>query len=246
MKKLVFGAAALAASLAFASEEIASANVVGYTTRAIPQFTSLVAPTMNNVTDNALKLADLKPSRSGGDDISSWDIQMQTLDDGGATEDVIVWMTTDDVAEAGWYYDDGETPYSKEFDFGEGIVISSEYDDTVIQNAGQVDFESTQVSLPQFTSVLGNTRPVALNLANIIPSRTGEDAVSSWDIQMQTLDDGGATEDVIVWMTTDDVAEAGWYYDDGETPYTKTLAVGEAIVISSEYDDTVLTLPSLK
>ncbi len=232
-----------------ATDTLVSSDVVGYTQTDVPYKTTLIAPTFNNVTEKTLLLADMKPSRTSGDDIASGDIQMQTLDEDGATEDMIVYMTEEDVGKgnAGWYYDDGETPYAKEFDFGEGIVISSEYDDVKMTCAGAVDSSSTTIPVPYKTTVLGNTRPAPLSLANIVPARTSGDDIASGDIQMQTLDEDGATEDMIVYMTEEDVGKgnAGWYYDDGETPYVKTLAIGEAIVISSEYDDAYLTIPAI-
>lgn len=136
-KKTMLAISALCATVAIqakADDTLVSSDIVGYTQTDVPYKTTLIAPTFNNVTEKTLLLADMKPSRTSGDDIASGDIQMQTLDEDGATEDMIVYMTEEDVGKgnAGWYYDDGETPYVKTLAIGEAIVISSEYDDAYL------------------------------------------------------------------------------------------------------------------
>ena len=222
-------------------------QIVGYASQAVPERGSLVAPTFNNVATKVLDLQDIVPSRTGDDPaIADADIDVQTLDGDGAMENQYFYLTDSAPDGEGWYMDDWETKVEKIFDFGEGICLTvNNMDDVKLTVAGEVDQESTQFPVPERGSILGNTRPVALDLQDIVPVRSGDDkAIADADIDVQTLDGDGAMENQYFYLTDSAPDGEGWYMDDWETKVDLVLKPGEAICLTvNNMDDVIITLP---
>ena len=85
-----------------------------------------------------------------------------------------------------------------------------------------------------------------LDIQGVVPSRTGEEAsVGDGDIYFQEMDEDGAGTDVYYYIEGGE-AGAGWYWEgDLENKTDKTLAIGESIVMTCNFDDAIFTLPSL-
>jgi len=243
MKKLMFVAAAVAASVAVA-EGITSANIVGYMSNALDsEFGSkaMVVPFANvGATAGEFKLSDITPKAI--DIVSAEDligaISFQLLNGAGETIDGSdrVWDGEK------WATFEGEDKSDETYAPGAGIWMSnSSYDPDTwecgvvdLQSAGEVIQENVIADMDgEFGSVfVGNPFPTALKLSDIIPYTT-DGAAPADVISFQKLNGAGET------IENSDRVWNGekWVTFEGEDASDETLAPGEGIWLSnSNYD----------
>jgi len=238
---------------------------VGYSNLDQATKTSIFGPAFQNVGSGELSIQDIVPYRTGEDKyVGGGALTLQLIDEDGAGIDVYNYFEADELDEenhskAGWYWSLGEyaAPDAYAFDFGEGMVLTvpDEWTDVQFKLAGQVDTSTTNFPVPAKTSILSNTRPAALAIQNITPSRLGEDKyVGGGALTLQLIDEDGAGVDVYNYFEADELDEenhskAGWYWSLGEytEPDAYDFKVGEGMVLTvpDEWADVIFTIPEL-
>ena len=222
-------------------------DIVGYTTIDLAYNTSTFCPTFVDVTTGDLDIQGVVPGRTGEESsVGDGDIYFQEMDEAGVGTDTYYYIEGGEQG-AGWYWEgDLENKSDKVFDFGEGIVLTCNFDDAQFTMSGKVDMETTSLPLPYNTSMFGNTRPTTLSLQDIVPSRIGEEtSVGDGEIYFQEMDDSGVGTDTYYYIEGGEQG-AGWYWEgDLENKTDKVLAIGESIVMTCNFEDAIFTLPSL-
>ena len=246
MKKTMMAVAALSATVAMAAD-IVSSDIVGYTVKDLSYNTSTFCPTFADVQTGDLDIQGVIPSRKGAEaSVGDGDIYFQEMDEDGVGTAVYYYIEGGEQG-PGWYWEeDLEQKSDKVFDFGEGIVLTCNFDDAQFTMSGKVDTETTSLPLPYNTSVFGNTRPTTLSLQDIVPSRTGEEAsVGDGDIYFQEMDEDGVGTTVYYYIESGEQGP-GWYWEeDLEHKTDKVLGIGESIVMTCNFDDAIFTLPEI-
>jgi hypothetical protein len=238
MKKLMIAAtAALCATVSFA--ELASANVVGYTASNLPNGFSAAAPTFVNTGAEVLNIQDIVALNADGETEGGGVFQLQTKAPSGGLDEQFAYFFDDDIGEDlgdGWYNGDGETLATKDFKPGEGFVFNAAVTGGKIQFAGEVYTKPLNITLPNGFCALGNARPVAVSIQNIIPVNADGETVGGGVFQLQTKTPSGGLDEQFAYFFDDDIGEDlgdGWYNGDGETLATKVFEPGEGFIFNS-------------
>ena len=196
-----------------------------------------------------------------GEDGALGAVQVQTLDGGGSTQDIYVWLDfTDDDAGViyyGWY--NGDTYEALESGVvttavGEGLWSVTMASGLSLQASGEVATAADiPLALPADGLTIANPTPVTVDLINCYVNgydAGGDGALGA--VQVQTLDGGGSTVDIYVWLdfTDDDagVTYYGWYNGDTYeplTPGTVTVAPGEGLWSVTMADDLNFVWPKV-
>ena len=192
-----------------------------------------------NVGAEGMSITNIIPKNADGKTEGGGVFQLQIKAPSGGTEALYAYMFEDDVGEGlgdGWYNDDGETLATKVFAPGEGFVFNSSVEGATLTFAGQVLSVAVDVDIVQGFSALGNLRPTAVSIQDIIPVDADGKTVGGGVFQLQTKAPSGGTEALYAYMFDDDVGEDlgdGWYNDDGETLATKVFEPGDGFVFNS-------------
>lgn len=227
MKKLMFTAAALCASVGFCSIE--SANIVGYQgQKANATRNTMMAPTFLNVgSETGCKLSDLTVT---GYDAPEWDEEEEEFVNGcGHGEFVLNFLNNNGTASARYYWvDDGETGPAwcdqkgneidaSKIDIAAGVASWVIGNGMTLQSAGQVCAKDIAFKMnPTRNTACGNCMPTDLKLADIVVTGYG---APEWDEEEEEFVNGcGHGEFVLNFLLNNGTAEARYYWvDDGET-----------------------------
>ena len=254
MKKLMFAAAAaLCATVGFAEGGIASANIVGYLTRELASGFSMHAPTFVDVGGKVVNMPIQKmvPVNADGETVGGGVFQLQTKKANGFVDEQFYYLFEDDVGEDlgdGWYNADGETLATRTFAPGEAFLFTSSLTGGTLTFAGEVLFDAMELDLNNGFTALGNLRPAAINIQNIIPVNADGETVGGGVFQLQTKKANGFVDEQFYYLFEDDVGEDlgdGWYNADGETLATRTFAPGEGFLFTSSLTGAKLKFQAL-
>ncbi len=239
-----------------------SANIVGYQTKDFDyQAYWQRSATFNDVGSfDGYSIQSLLPKSNAAavDAMADNEAQIQTLDEGGATDQTYFYLIggSGSAAEtAGWYTQDdlGNYTYAtKTFVRGEGFIYMSPYAEnedgdeltTTLQSAGQVETAAKTITHDvQAYYQRANYRPVEMSIQKLVPASNADavDPMADNEAQIQTLDDGGATAQTYFYLIggSGSAAEtAGWYTQDDLGNYTyadKVFEPGEGFIFMSPY-----------
>lgn len=215
----------------------------------------------------ATDIQTIIPKVGEGEALYSGGFVIMTLTDGGETDEGFTFFLAadaegiDGVAKDGWFDDAGQRA-TKTFLPGEGFLLSSDYENGTITTAGAVANEDTVFALQTGINSCGNTMAAQFGInqltvgvgidasGNLLASNTttGEDLYSGGIVAM-TLTDGGETDEGFTFFLAadaegiDGVAQDGWF-DDAGARSTQPFAAGEGFIISSDYVESYIKLPS--
>ena len=216
-------------------------NIVGYQTKSLQAGSTMTGATFLPVAGNGVDIQSIFPT---GDNIDAGDVNIQTLDAFGRTENMYTYYGEgefDDGAAAGWYTDDGLAIVS--FAPGQGLWVAAPDGDTTITYSGTVGKADVTVELLQGGSTAtANMMPVAIFIQDIIPAG---DNIDFGDVNIQTLDAFGRTENMYTYYGEgefDDGAAAGWYTDDGLA--NVSFEPGQGLWVASPDAPTSLQFPA--
>ena len=269
MKRLMITAsAALCAAVGFCVE---SSNIVGYQTKGFDyQAYWQRSACFNDIGDfDGYSIQQLVPKSNANavDPMADGEAQIQTLNDGGATDQTYFYLiggAESAMPNAGWYTLSGGiyTLATKTFVRGEGFIYMSPYaeDDegdeleTTLQSAGQVNTAAKTITHDyQAYYQRANYRPVEMSIQKLVPASNPNavDPMADGEAQIQTLNDGGATDQTYFYLiggAESAMPNAGWYTLSGGvyTLATKTFGPGEGFIFMSPYaeDDEGDELPT--
>ena len=221
-----------------------SSNTVGYQKIALGTGFNWVAPQFLNVGSQAINIQAIQLDFGDGEAMGNDNLQL--LDEGGATIHTYGWMLAE------WYngqvdgWVDGDTGELANINItaGQSVLIDIEQEGTSVVVNGEVADSDYEVESVQGFNFVGNTTPVSINVQDI-QLDFGEGEAQGND-NLQLLDDGGATLHTYGWML------AEWYngqvdgWVDGDTGELAnfTLTPGQGVLIDSEQDGTVISIPS--
>ena len=261
MKKLMIAAvASMAAVGAFAVE---SANVVGYgPTETIDGGISAGASFVP-VSGSTVDLGDITVSGYTGS--TGEDIEVQTLDEYGATDKSYIWkdVTVFGTKYLGWFldgeldgaYEDLDDDDKVTLQPGEGLwVLSSAEQDFTLQTAGQVAALDVPTDLIEGGLTCVNPTPIDVDLGDCYVD--SYDGSTGEDVEVQTLDEYGATDKSYIWkdVSVFGTKYYGWFldgeldgaYDDLDDDDKVTIKPGQGIwVLSSAEQDFQFVWPKV-
>ena len=213
------------------------------------------------VSGSGVNIQSIVPIAPEGEEASLC-FQLQTMTSGGATHMTYIYMNDQDAkdnsgdenATAGWYNEDMDTRVDVTFDSGEAFIIFSDFaEGATVQSAGQVVTGKQTIPLRANANLIGNNRPVELNIQDVTPvAPEGEEA--SLCFQLQTMTSGGATDKTYIYMNDQDAKDnsgdenaiAGWYNEDMDTRVDVTFSAGAGFILFSDFaSDSSVTLPKL-
>lgn len=243
MNKLVLAtavASALFGASYGATGAIESQNIVGYQTKSLQAGFTMTGVTFLPVTGNGVDIQSIIPA---GDNIDTGDVNIQTLNAFGQTDDMYTYYGEgeyDDDSVAGWYTDDGLASVS--FAPGQGLWVAAPDKDTTITCAGTVGRDDVVIKLQNGFTATANMMPVTLPIEDVIPSG---DNINTGDVNIQTLNAFGQTEDMYTYYGEDeydDGSVAGWYTDDGLA--SVSFAPGQGLWVAAPDETTKLYFPA--
>ena len=259
MKKIMFtAAAALCATVGLAIE---SANIVGYKDTAAITGISQKSAAFDGVTTAATDIQNIIPKVGEGEELYTGGFVIMTLTDGGETGTSYFYTLAADASDGlgnGWFDDAGQRA-DKTFLPGEGFVLSSDYENGTITTAGAVANEDTVFALSTGINSCGNTTAGQFGInqltvgvgidaeGNLLTLNTdsGEELYTGGIVGM-TLTDGGETAESFFYTLAADAPDGGangWFDDAGERS-SKPFAAGEGFIISSDYAESYIKIPS--
>ena len=239
MKKAMFGLACAAAMVVCA--DITSSNIVGYNNKDACANYSLGIPMFNEVCGTGMDLQKIVPV---GENVSgTGDITLQTFTDEANSDEVFSWFTEADMGFAdGWYNDSFELA-EKTFAPGEGFMLGAAAGAIQLNFAGEVNLAEKIIDCGANYSLLGNFRPVSIDLQSIVPQ--GDNVSGTGDITLQTFTDEANSDEVFSWFTEADMGFAdGWYNDSFELA-EKTFAPGEGFMLGAASGAIQLKFPAM-
>ena len=234
MKKLMFAAAAIAASVAVA--DVTSANIVGYTTEEMAEngLGATAGAAFIPVSGESFDLAELSVTGvTAGKTANA--LEAQTLDEYGGTDRSFMWKDTENqfthVKMFGWY-EDNKTAYSSltedqkvKLGPGEALFCITKTAGAKLQTSGAVPQEDVYSDIAEDNGmgvVLANPTPVKVDLGDCKVSGCTPGKTAN-ALEVQTLDEYGGTDRSFMWKDTENqfthVKMLGWY-EDNKTDYT--------------------------
>ena len=253
MKKLMFGAVALAAAVSFA--EITSTNVVGYQNLETKNGNQAVGVTFVPVTGEGT-MADIKIVGYSGD-YDAGQISCGKLDTYGRSITRMFWLDLpeDPVegwdAQYGWWDAMGENEYNDvPLTAGEGLWFDIGETWAKIQSAGQVQAETLTIKLTVGNQLIANATPVDLSMGDVfIAGYTGD--YDAGQISCGLLDGYGRSIKRMFWLDLpeDPVegwdAQYGWWDAMGENEYNADpLKSGESLWLDNGETGVTINFPS--
>ena len=216
--------------------ELASANVVGYTTVNSKAGFNFYAPMFKNTDGSAIKIQDIKL----GEGATSWADNIQILDAGGAGIAQYFYVTAADGFDADGWTEDFGTLADVTLTPGQSVIVETSSADVPITYAGEVDNATTTIKSVAGFNFVGNNVPKSINISDIT---LGEGA-TSWTDNIQILDEGGAGIAQYFYVTAADGFDADGWTEDFGTLADVTLTPGQGIIVETSNADVDITLPS--
>lgn len=206
---------------------------------------SLITAEFNGVGTAGMDIQALKPS---ADDIYGGAFSIQVCDEYMATTAQYYYIPASESPDGadGWFEEDFATRVVKTLNSAEGFIFMSDFDDGegILTTAGEVIFAEQTVNIPMNASLLGNNRPVALNIQDIAVVADGNYGGA---VSIQVCDEYMATTAQYYFIPADESpdGEDGWFDEDFATRTTLTFAPGEAFIIMSDFDNAQIKIPSI-
>jgi len=251
MNKMILGfVAALSATVAFGADtQITSANIVGYASTPLVKGHKATGLNFVNVSGAKMTLNDLKVVGYTGEYLAG-QITLVQLDSAGNALDDKLWTWYDGDVGApygyvyGWYDDELNKGDTVELGIGEGVWIQTDKNDTYsIQVAGQVYNQGVAIQLIKGHALCANPLPSATTLNGAVVDGYGESYMAG-QITCVKLDSAGNAAGGKMWTWYDGDAGQpygyvyGWYDDELNPGSTEPLAVGEAVWVQTDKNDT--------
>ena len=239
MKKLIFAAAAVAGMGAFALE---SANVVGYSASTLKNGASLMAAQFGDVGATGLALTNFKPT---GDGVYN-NVNINRLDALGYVTETYSWTDSGgenwDTADV-WVDDNNNIITDVTFLPGEAVWVNGASADQGLQSSGEVSKIDLAKQLKNGATLVGNTFPVAVSIADIYPSGNG---VYN-NVNINRLDALGYVTETYSWTDSGgenwDTADV-WVDDNNNIVTDVTFAPGEGFWVNASSDSQYLNIPA--
>ena len=216
--------------------ELASANVVGYTTVNSKAGFNFYAPMFKNTDGSAIKIQDIKL----GEGATSWTDNIQILDAGGATVNTYFYVTAEDGFNTDGWTEDFGTLADVTLQKGQSVIVDTSNANVPITYAGEVSETTTTIKSVAGFNFVGNNVPKSINISDIT---LGEGA-TSWTDNIQILDAGGATVNTYFYVTAEDGFNTDGWTEDFGTLADVTLTPGQGIIVNTANADVDITLPS--
>ena len=179
------------------------------------------------------------------------DIVAQTISSEGLWDGEYYWLTEDNAGvPTGWYKDMGgaEAVAVDEVVLtdGQAFMLHSDYEDLALTSSGEVPVGDVALTFVQGDGQLGNAVPADTDLAEI----TVTGGYGMGDIVAQTISASGLWDGEYYWLTEDNAGvPTGWYKDMGGSEAVAAdeviLAPGESLMVHSDYEDLMFTIPAV-
>ena len=198
---------------------------------------------------------DIQDIKVRADGIWGGAIQIQTLNGGGSTDEIFVWIPESEAVDygmegEGWWDMNTGLAAEKTFLEGEAYVLSNDYGDgsallyngEVLQGATEVPISDNNVSIS------GNMTPK--DNVDIQAFVVDADGIWGGAVQLQTLNGGGSTDEIFVWIPESEAVDygmegEGWWDMNTGLAAEKTFDAGEGFILSNDYGSgATLTIPS--
>ena len=249
MKKILAVATAIVGTTVMA-DSLVSSSVVGYTGQELNDGLTTSVGTFVGITANdSMPISALTPSATG---LASEAVNIQTLDEFGATSKMYFYITESEAGDyglegAGWIDGDDYSLADKVFDVGEGYLVQNSYSDGKITCSGAVATGATTVLLNDGLSTSGNLNPTTVDIQSIVATATG---LASEAINIQTLDEFGATSKMYFYITEEEAGDyglegSGWIDGDDYSLAVKDFVPGEGFLVQNSYSDGAIVLPAV-
>ena len=236
-----------------------SSSVVGYMQSDKGQGVDMGAPAFDAVGGSAVNIQDIVPVLgSTEEELYTGGFVIMTMTDGGETDESFAYYTAEDAPDgvAGWF-DGAGNRSEKTFAPGEGFVTSSDYETGKLQTSGQVADAITIFQLGTGVNSCGNTTSGSVSVqainvgvgvdaeGNLLSTNAAEEELYTGGLVIMTLTDGGETDESYSYYTADDAPDgsAGWFDGAGDR-VVKTFDAGVGFIVSSDYEESYISLPS--
>jgi len=233
MKKLMIATAALCAAVG--ANALESANVVGYSQTDYRQRYTLVVPEFDKVGETGIDIQTIKPVNVDMEDYGEGDINIQTFTDLANKSVQYFWYDADvsETGESGWHNNTGDELAEKTFTKGEGFMLYMPVAGGALNVSGEVNLDEVTVPCRQKYTLMGNIRPVAVNIQDIIPVGIDMDDFGEGDINIQTFTDLANKSEQYFWYDAgvSETGESGWHNNTGDELAEKTFAPAEGFML---------------
>ena len=233
MKKLMIATAVLCAAIGASALE--SANVVGYSQTDYRRKYTLVVPEFDKVGETGLDIQTIKPVNVDMEDYGEGDINIQTFTDSATTSAQYSWYDAEvsETGVSGWHNATGDELAEKTFTKGEGFMLYMPVAGGALNVSGEVSLDEVTVPCRRKYTLMGNIRPVAVSIQDIVPVDIDMEDYGEGDINIQTFTDSATTSAQYSWYD-EDVSEtgvSGWHNATGDELAVKTFAPGEGFML---------------
>ena len=257
MKKLIIGAAVLAAGVALADSGIVSSDIVGYNTKTVTtaNYQEMVGASFNSVGAEALDIQDITlvgDNANGTAWIKWWDPETKTYSQRAWYVANFYDPDTDEDLDYGGWGDDDWAPITKTFAPGEGFWFSPNKASVGITIAGSVEQTANQyvgrtVAKANQQIMVINAFPTALNIQDIVldnDNAEGGSWIKWWDSATKKYSDRAWYVANFYDPDTDEDLDYGGWGDDDWAPLTKTFAAGDGFWFSPNKDNVTICFPN--
>ena len=211
----------------------------------------------------AVDIQDITPVVGTAEELYTGGFVIMTLTDGGETGASFTFTLAEDAPDGiesnGWFDDLGNRAV-KTFLPGEGFVLSSDYEEGQLTTSGAVAKEDTIFSLGTGINSCGNTMSKSITINQVVPgvavseegellttNTTTEEELYTGGLVIMTLTDGGETGASYTFTLAADAPDSvnadGWFDDFGERS-TEPFDAGVGFVVSSDYTESYIKLPT--
>ncbi|MBQ7190174.1 MAG: hypothetical protein IJR99_12230 [Kiritimatiellae bacterium] len=231
-------AALVALTGAAFADGVESRNVVGYLTKESVAGFNFYAPMFEPI--NAAEGINIQNIKLG-DGATSWEDNIQVLDEGGSTIVTYTYATADEsgLDEDGWLDAEGALA-DVCLDPGQSVIVQTSEASVTITYSGQVGVTTTPVTSVAGFNFVGNVSPESIDIQQIT---LGEGA-TSWEDNIQILDEGGSTVVTYTYATADESGlDADGWLDAGGELAEVAIEAGLGFILQTTNADVPITLP---
>jgi len=233
MKKLMIATAVLCAAVG--ANALESANVVGYSQTDYRKKYTLVVPEFDKVGETGLDIQTIKPVNVDMEDYGEGDINIQTFTDSATMSQTFCWYDSEvsETGESGWHDVTGEELAVKTFTKGEGFMLYMPVAGGALNVSGEVSLDEVTIPCRRKYTLMGNIRPVAVSIQDIVPVDVDMEDYGEGDINIQTFTDSATMSETFCWYDSEvsETGESGWHDVTGEVLATKTFAPAEGFML---------------
>ena len=220
---------------AVGASALESANIVGYNQTDYRRKYTLVVPEFDKVGESGLDIQTIKPVNVDMEDYGEGDINIQTFTDSANTSEQFAWFDAEvsETGESGWHNVTGEELAEKTFAKGEGFMLYMPVADGALNVSGEVNLDEVVIPCRRKYTLMGNIRPVAVSIQDIVPVDVDMEDYGEGDINIQTFTDSANTSEQFAWFDAEvsETGESGWHNVTGEELAEKTFAPAEGFML---------------